>query len=241
MRRFPAYDVLKVLRQGKVGGVGFLDIVGGARTYVAALTRGLADVDIRTGEPVQSVERRGDSWGVRAGSGRLDLFDAVVIATPAWDVAGLFRDDARPAIAEVARGFSWFPTEIAVHRDGSLMPPRREDWGSMNLRFDGAHVWTTEWPGQERNVDVFRTWMQPGDPKPRDLIHRVTFKHLLVDEGSRARQLEIERLQGADGVYLAGMYTTDIDNHESAVSSAITVAKALTPRSHDLARVLAKR
>jgi predicted NAD/FAD-binding protein len=240
MRRFPAYDVLKVLRQGKIGGVGFLNIVGGARAYVAALARGLAKVDLRTGEPVRCVERRGASWGVRGGSGREDLFDAVVLATPAWDVPGLFRDNARPAIAEVARGFSWFPTEITVHRDRALLPSRREDWGSMNLRFDGARVWSTEWSGKERNVDVFRTWMQRGDPEPRELLHRVAFRHLLVDEGSRARQLEIARLQGADGVYLAGMYTTDIDNHESAVSSAITVAKALTPRSHDLARVLAR-
>jgi predicted NAD/FAD-binding protein len=242
MRRFPAYDVLKVMRQGKTGGVSFLDVVGGARAYVAALIQGLAKVvNVRTGEPVQRVERRGASWVVRGASGREDLFDAVVIATPAWDVAGLFGDDARPAVAEVARGFTWFDTEITVHRDRSLMPARGEDWGSMNLRFDGARVWSTEWSGQERNVDVFRTWMQPGDAEPRGLVRRVVFKHLVVDEGSRARQLEIARLQGTDGVYLAGMYTTDIDNHESAVSSAITVAKALTPRSRDLARVLARR
>jgi predicted NAD/FAD-binding protein len=241
IRRFPAYDVLKVLRQGKIGGVGFLSIEGGARTYVTALTRGLTKVDVRTGEPVRCIERRGASWAVRGGSGREDRFDAIVLATPAWDVPRLFRDGARPAIAEVARGFNMFPTEIAVHRDPSLLPPCREDWGSMNLRFNGSRVWTTEWSGKEHNVDVFRTWMQPGDPEPRELIHRVSFKHLLVDEKSRARQLEIARLQGRDGVYLAGMYTTDIDNHESAVTSAITVAQALTPRSHDLCGVLAKR
>jgi hypothetical protein len=35
------------------------------------------------------------------------------------------------------------------------------------------------------------------------------------------------------------MYTVDVDNHESALLSAVPPAKALAPRSRNLARLLA--
>ncbi len=47
----------------------------------------------------------------------------------------------------------------------------------------------------------------------------------------------IAALQGAAGVWAVGMYVTDVDNHESALASALPVARALAPRSPALARI----
>jgi predicted NAD/FAD-binding protein len=84
-------------------------------------------------------------------------------------------------------------------------------------------------------MDVFRTWLPPGHPEPARVEHRRSFRHLIVDGQSRARQLEIARLQGQDGVFLAGMYTCDVDNHESVARSAMTLAERLSPESPQLA------
>jgi uncharacterized protein len=42
-------------------------------------------------------------------------------------------------------------------------------------------------------------------------------------------------LQGRDGLYFSGQYTTGFDSQESAVHSAMTVAESLAPRSQTLA------
>ena len=45
-------------------------------------------------------------------------------------------------------------------------------------------------------------------------------------------------LQGAAGVWVTGMYAADVDNHESALLSAIVPARALAPEARNLARLL---
>jgi hypothetical protein len=51
-------------------------------------------------------------------------------------------------------------------------------------------------------------------------------------------QRHIAALQGAAGLWVTGMYTVDIDNHESALLSALVPARALAPQSPNLARLL---
>ena len=41
-------------------------------------------------------------------------------------------------------------------------------------------------------------------------------------------------LQGRDGLYFSGQYTTGFDSQESAVYSAMKVAESLAPRSQTL-------
>lgn len=120
------------------------------------------------------------------------------------------------------------------------MPRDRFRWSNLNVRFDGTHAWTTEWGGRDLGVDAFRTWLPPGHPEPARVEHRRSFRHLIVEGQSRARQLEIARLQGQAGVYLAGMYTCDVDNHESVAASAVAVAERLSPESPQLAQLRAQ-
>ena len=51
-------------------------------------------------------------------------------------------------------------------------------------------------------------------------------------------QRRIAGLQGRAGLWLVGMYAVDVDNHESALLSAVPLARALAPDSPNLQRLL---
>jgi hypothetical protein len=48
----------------------------------------------------------------------------------------------------------------------------------------------------------------------------------------------IAALQGASGLWVTGMYTVDVDNHESALLSALVPVRALAPNAPNLRRFL---
>jgi predicted NAD/FAD-binding protein len=47
-------------------------------------------------------------------------------------------------------------------------------------------------------------------------------------------QRSLSAFQGQNNLWLAGLYTHDIDSHESAIRSAVKVAEGLDPRSAGL-------
>jgi hypothetical protein len=51
-------------------------------------------------------------------------------------------------------------------------------------------------------------------------------------------QQRIAALQGHSGLWVTGMYAVDVDNHESALLSALVPAYALAPGSQNLGRLL---
>jgi hypothetical protein len=51
-------------------------------------------------------------------------------------------------------------------------------------------------------------------------------------------QRRIADLQGVSGLWVTGMYAVDVDNHESALLSALVPAQALAPRSQNLRRLI---
>ena len=208
----------------------FYDVPGGASAYVTALLADCAAVTLRTGTGVERLTREAGGWRVSASDGTEQHFDVVVVATPA-EVAGQLLRSAGHPLADTVAGFKHFDTDIVVHRDFRLMPPERDAWSVINVRYDGQHAWTTEWAGRDLAVNVFRTWLPPGHGLPMGTEHRRQFRHLIVDGDSRARQERIAALQGTDGLYLAGMYTCDVDNHESATTSAVHLGSLLAPRS----------
>jgi predicted NAD/FAD-binding protein len=228
--RFAAYDVVKVV--GKGWG-GFLEVDGGASRYIDALVAELSGVEVRRATPVRAVVREGSAYLVEADDVR--CFDQVVLALPAYQVGSIVRAEAlRAACAR----FRYQPTEIVIHRDASFMPTSRGEWGVVNYTIEDSAAFLTEWCGHIERRDVFRTWLPSGRPPPRDVVHRQAFEHLVVTPESLAAQREIARLQGEDGLFLTGMYVTDVDVQESALRSAIAVARRLAPSSPNLRRLL---
>jgi predicted NAD/FAD-binding protein len=96
----------------------------------------------------------------------------------------------------------------------------------------------TDWQGMQVGADVFRTWLPKGRPTPSPLHGRRQFHHLIMTPENAVLQRRIAALQGARNLWVTGMYAADVDNHESALLSAVVPARELAPRSKNLARFL---
>jgi predicted NAD/FAD-binding protein len=241
MRDFPAYDVLKVLRRGKGEGPAFYEFCGGSSAYIGAIVAELDRVRLRVGVGVDALARRDGRWEVRDTDGGVASYDRVVVATSAPNALSLLAPVAEGARqAEALRSFRHFDTHIVIHRDPRLMPASPGDWGLLNVFVEGDKAWATEWSGYTERLPVFRTWLPRGYALPRDVVHEERFRHLVVTTESPALHRRIADLQGSEGLYLAGMYTTDVDNHESALRSAHAVGRALAPHAPNLARFAVK-
>ncbi len=238
IQEFPAYSLLKGLRQAPGSNGGTYEIDGGTTEYMRTFGRELDRVQIRLGTGVRCI-RPNNGFVVEDDRGQQSHFDQVVIATSSRDAVELLS--GLPAAADLLasiRGFRHFPTDIVVHGDPSFMPPRRADWANINLFDEGDHAWMTDWSGWRQELPVFRTWMPPQRELPKPLYQRRKFHHLLMTPQNITLQRRIRSLQGRAGIWIVGMYAVDIDNHESALLSAIVPAQTLAPESPNLQRLL---
>jgi predicted NAD/FAD-binding protein len=243
---FPVYSLLKGMPPGE--RPGFYTIEGGMSRYVRAFTEELTLVNVRLGFGVRRVasETRDDDlrpepkgFFVEDERGELHRFDRLIVATSARDAADLLG--GVPAAAKMQREvgtFRHFETEIIVHGDHGLMPKSPRDWAHYNLFLEGGAAWMSDWQGLKDGATVIRTWLPKGRALPRPLYGRRTFRHLLMTPENGALQRRIAALQGAAGLWVTGMYAVDVDNHESALLSALVPARALAPRAQNLARLL---
>jgi predicted NAD/FAD-binding protein len=234
---FPVYSLLKGMPPGS--RPGFYEIDGGMSRYVEAFGRELTKADVRLGAGVRRIERR-DDFHVEDTNGVRLRFDRLIVATSARDAARLVSDvPAAAAMQAALASFRFFEIEIVVHGDPSFMPPHRGDWAHNNLFVDGDATWMSDWQGLRGGVPVIRTWLRKGRALPEPLYAQRSYHHVLMTPENAVLQRRIAALQGQAGVWVTGMYTVDVDNHESALLSAVPPAKALAPRSRNLARLLA--
>ncbi len=235
---FPVYSLLKGMPPGK--RPGFYEVEGGMARYVRAFGGELDRVDIRLGVGVRRVisSRGNDGFRVEDEHGER-RFDRLIVATSAREAAVLLR--GIPVVAEMraaVASFGHFETDVVVHGDPSFMPADRRSWSHTNLFFDGQTAWMSDWQGLQEGVPVIRTWLPKGRALPQPLYARRRFHHLVMRPENALLQRRIAALQGVGGLWLAGMYAADVDNHESALLSAIVPAQALAPQSRNLARLL---
>jgi predicted NAD/FAD-binding protein len=138
----------------------------------------------------------------------------------------------------VVSSFRHFETDIVIHGDPSLMPLDRRDWSHTNLFVHGDAAWMSDWQGLGAGAPVFRTWLPKGRALPSPVYGRRSFHHLVMSPENAILQRRIADLQGVSGLWVTGMYAVDVDNHESALLSALVPAQALAPRSQNLRRLI---
>lgn len=240
-RELAAYSVVRVMGLRLAHQPHAVFPVGGLRTYIDAVLRDAPGLDLRLGAPVTAVDRAPEGLVVTA-QGRAERFDAVVLACD-WHNSARACAGA-PALDDWRRAFSAvedYAARVAVHTDISYMPKSRRLWGAANYQFTlDAKPRTTVWSGRRYGRDVFRTWLREDEAPPAATAHTAAYRHVVVTPAHRARQAQIDALQGTAGLYAAGMYTTGIDNHESAIRSAVAVARRLAPNADRVAWLAAR-
>lgn len=243
VERLAAYNVFKYfLLQRPTGLAPFLwsEVEGGTRTYVEAMTRELTQTTIALGADIAGVARMDGEWLIED-RGTVHRFDQVVLATDARSAGELLAGvNQIRAVRDVLRGIRYAETRIAVHGDRRLMPRNPRDWSVLNVRFDPPWSAATMWKAWTAR-DVFRSWVTREPHLPEPLYALRTYQHVLPDPGYFRAQRALAALQGRDGLWLAGVYTHDVDSHESAIASAVSVARRLARDAPNLRRLVAER
>jgi predicted NAD/FAD-binding protein len=235
---FPVYSLLKGMPPGNKAG--FYEIPEGWARYVRAFGDELTRVDVRLGAAVRRVTRPEQDFVVEDARGEARRFDRLVVATSSRDAAALLREVPAAGEMRAAVGaFDHFETDIVIHGDASFMPKDRWAWTHNNLFHDGEIAWMSDWQGLGSALPVFRTWLPAGRPLPSPFYGRRKFHHLVMRPENAVLQRRIAALQGQAGVWITGMYAVDVDNHESALLSALVPARALAPAAPNLKRLLA--
>jgi predicted NAD/FAD-binding protein len=144
------------------------------------------------------------------------------------------------AVRDLLRSIRYAETRIAVHGDRRLMPRNPRDWSVLNVRFDPSWSAATMWKAWTAR-GVFRSWVTREPHLPEPLYALRTYQHVLPDPGYFRAQRALAALQGEDGLWLAGVYTHDVDCHESAIASAVSVARRLARDAPNLRRLVAER
>ena len=237
---FSAYDVLSYFALNPPDGVRaptMREVVGGTQTYVRAMVAALSRTTLRLGVDVDPVGRDDDgAYVVQERGGVRHVVDHLVLATPADEAARLLAGvGTATAVRRSLERVGYFPTTVAVHGDARLMPPDRRDWREANVRHDGRHASFTMWKSWKSAQPVFRSWVTYDDALPEPLHGLSTYRHAKVDRAYFTARDELERVRGADGLWVAGVHAYGIDCHESAVMSAVRIAERLAPASAKLA------
>jgi len=201
-------------------------VVGGSRTYVERLARGLSDIRLNRG--VVSVQRVDGVVIVLDSEGGRERFDHVVIGTHADQALSML---AAPTEQEhqLLGAFGYSRNHAVLHTDTSLMPRRRGAWASWNYIGTDDGLCVTYWmnrlqglPGQ----DVFVTLNPPRPPRRDTLLRSEIYEHPIFNPAALKAQRQLWQLQGQGGVWFCGAHFGS-GFHEDGLQSGLAVAEEL--------------
>lgn len=238
-----AYDILKYCSLAgpiRLSAPAMTEIVGGTRRYINAMAGTIGGKSLATATRVDGVTVRGSGLElVCAGGQRYDA-DHLVLATRVVDVARLYPiGPSADVLRNVVNSVDTFEAELAIHGDESVMPADRKSWSVANFRRTAQGSALTVWKPWLSPVPLFRSWVLQGDRILRNEYGRFRFRHPIGNSKYYAVQGAIKSLQGRNNIWFAGSYVHDNDCHESAVASAVDVARRLAPESRRLRQLLA--
>ncbi len=243
-RGFMAYNVLRYTYMHQPAGLApfyWLDIVGGMQTYIQAVAKLLTQTRMLLGTEIASIQRQADQFELVDAQGNRWTFDEVIFATNACEASQILQGlaGAEAIRAELSK-IEYFKTSIAIHGDERLMPADRANWSVVNIRHDGRHSSNSIWKHwRTGNRPIFKSWVTYDQTLPEPLYALRTYWHAKINAAYFQAQKRIGQLQGESHLWFAGVYTSDVDCHESAVSSAIQVAQRLAPHSARLKQLTA--
>lgn len=206
-------------------------VSGGSRTYVRLLA---AALNAHPNLAATAVLRNETGAIVRDSLGGSRRFDQVVMATHADEALALLN---RPNSDEsnLLGAFRYQTNRAVLHSDDRLMPRDRRVWSSWNYMAAGARdaerrVAVTYWMNLLQNIDcgrpLFVSLNPIIEPRPEHVFASFDYDHPVFDGAAIGAQRHLGRVQGRDRIWFCGSYC-GYGFHEDALSSAISVARAL--------------
>lgn len=170
-------------------------------------------------------------------NGQTQTFDYVVMACHSDQSLKILKGSA--AHSSQLENIHYQPNTAYLHTDVNLMPKTRSTWSSWNYLSDVLNpqpsVSVTYWSNSLQPLPVerpiFVTLNPIIQPKDETIYREIHYSHPIFDAKAVASQKELEKLQGVNGVYVAGAwmkYGFHEDGHTSGLNAAKAVIKAIS-------------
>ena len=217
---------------------------------IAALTTMLGQcstVQVLTGARVVSVARTPEGrFTVRRDSGPPLDVDDLVLASSGPSTARLLDGlGGTAARVEALGAIEFHQARVALHADPTYAPadPKHRSFFNCDVQegFCEASMWLASvMPGPPPAVAarVWKSWFTHR-ARPQQVLHEAEFTHMLPTVDTMRAQDRLAAMQGADGIWLAGGYQFSYDAQETALLSALQVARGLDVTSARGQRLLA--
>jgi predicted NAD/FAD-binding protein len=249
VKTLSAYNILLWVTKHQPSGLTGLmwnEIIGGMNSYIQKMATQLRNTRIITNAQIISISYPDAHYHLKQKDGTITIVDHLIIATNAHQAQELLAHipHAQTLKKSLAR-IDYFDTTIAIHGDKRLMPKNHDDWTIANIAFDGKYSALTVCKPRMKEHSIFRSWityringqLQENElPKPLYAIKH--FYHPKPTPSYFQTQKTIAQTLGHNNLWIAGFYTTDVDSHNSAIISAIHIAKKLAPKSKRLAQLI---
>ena len=231
-RQFPARDLVEFFNNHGVLNIRdqpqWLTIKGGSRQYIEPIIQPFSK-GIRLNTPVSSIKRFEDHVSVTA-KGETEAFDQVVLAVHS-DQALKMLSDPTEMEKEILGVIPYQENLAVLHRDASLMPPKKIAWASWNYHIpedEKGRVALTYYMNRLQTLnapeDFCVTLNMPETIDPGKVVESIVYHHPVYDpKGLQARRRQ-DALNGQKLTYYCGAYW-GYGFHEDGVNSALAVCK----------------
>jgi predicted NAD/FAD-binding protein len=197
---------------------------------------------------VHALKRGRAGWLLETPAGTCGPYRFVVLNAPPDVGRKLMR--TTPGFAHLSTllsTYEYFDSRILIHTDPAYVQRNRRNWEVYNAGVRGRQCEGSVWYGalhprlqSGATLDVFKSWADRRRADPTGILLERRFKHPLISRSTIRAARALRPLQGRDGLYFSGVYTTGFDSQESAVYSAMKVAESLAPRSQTLVSLKAR-
>lgn len=241
LSRYPATILVKALER-------ITDMSEDASSYLFRARLGARDVveklstelsELKTCSRVESVRPFGDNLVVRytgedVGECFEQTFDNVIFATQANHAAQLLDGD----YSLVLNQFEYENVEVFVHRDENLMPRRRSDWSTFNMRcgdrVSDCSIWLQKFYGlPSGSVDLFQTINPVREPDGSKVLSHVSLQRPVVRQNYKELWGSLESWANRPNanIWLTGSYATEgVPLLESGVVGSLDIAEKIKSR-----------
>jgi len=203
---------------------------GGSRSYVTRLAATFRGRTV-TKAGVVGVLRGLDGAALRFDDGRLESFDAVVLATHS-DQALKLLEAPSAEDRRLLGAIQYRPNRVILHRDTALMPKRRKAWAAwthLGYSARAGEGGVTYWMNELQSLPgppLFVSLNPAKAPDPALVIGEWDYEHPVFDAAAVAAQSELWSLQGRRNVWFAGAWF-GAGFHEDGLQAGLAVAEQL--------------
>lgn len=239
---FPAAALVRFFRNhallGVTGQHQWYTVEGGSIEYVKRLEAAMlrVGVEIRTGCPIDRVERGDTGVRIKPQGGDWESYDEVIFATHGDDSLRLLGD-ADAAEQKALSGVRYQPNTAVLHCDASLMPRRRRCWASWNYTEAaggrdaiGLTYWMNSLQPIPMDDPLFVTLNPTRDIDPAKVFDRTEFSHPMYTQSMMTSQHDVAALNGQRNTWFCGAWMRN-GFHEDGLATAMDVVQGIADRA----------